>query len=442
MKGYPKYKPSLVEWIGQVPNEWKEIRTKFVAKLNPTKGLSGFDKSSSEEVVFLPMEKVKESGEFETDTRKPVSELWNGFTYFAENDIIVAKITPCFENGKGALLENLGSPIGFGSTEFHVLRSYANMSDRKFLYNITRSHPFKAIGEAFMTGAAGQKRVPQSFIEDYLIPLPPLPEQKAIASFLNEKTKQIDMLIEKKQRMIELLKEERQAVINEAVTKGVNPKAKMKDSGIEWLGEIPEQWKVKKLKYVIASVIGGSTPSTDNGKYWDGDIPWVSAKDMKQDRIIESTDYITPLALDSNSLQMIAVGSVIAVFRSGILKHTFPVSITDIPITINQDLKAFRFYRDYQNYYVFHLFKGLNEKIISFCTKQGATVDSIDIEAFFNFKIPIPPLAEQQGITAFIDEKTKHFNTTIEKAEEAIELLQEYRTALITEVVTGKVCVI
>ncbi|KPQ42100.1 MAG: type I restriction-modification system specificity subunit [Candidatus Methanoperedens nitroreducens] len=267
-KPYPAYKDSGVEWLGKVPEHWEVKRLKWISYINPVKSNSKFDKNSEDLVTFLPMEKVSEDGKIDIEIKKPIKDLWNGFTYFEENDIIVAKITPCFENGKGALIKNLGSKVGFGSTEFHVLRPKENII-KELLYYLTKSDIFMKLGEASMTGAAGQKRVTNSFLEDFFICYPKdIGKQKSISLFLDDRTRKIDSLIEKKQKMIELLKEERAAVINQAVTKGLNPDAPMKDSGIEWLGEVPEHWKVKKLKYVAEVVLGKMLTSDDKGGYF------------------------------------------------------------------------------------------------------------------------------------------------------------------------------
>ena len=256
MRSYPEYVYSGISWLGQIPKHWKQIRLKHCCHINPSKSNSEFDRESDQQVAFLPMEKVSEAGEIDTSFRKPISELWNGFTYFEVGDTIFAKITPCFENGKGAYLQHLGSQIGFGSTEFHVLRPLEYLSTGNFLYYLTFSHVFRKTGEAFMTGAAGQKRVPTQFVEEFQVALPPLNEQKSLTEFLNRKTTQIDDLIARKLRLIELLQEQRTALINRAVTKGLNPDAPMKDSGIEWLGEVPAHWKVIKFKH-CASIANG-----------------------------------------------------------------------------------------------------------------------------------------------------------------------------------------
>lgn len=213
-----KMKDSGIEWLGEIPVHWEVKRLKFVSQINPTKNTSLISKDSDELVTFLPMERVFEDGTFDILEKKPVKELWNGFTYFEDEDVIVAKITPCFENGKGAYLKNLGSRIGFGSTEFHVLRAIQGITTPKFLYYIIHSPMFMTIGEAFMFGAAGQKRVPKDFIEDFNIGLPSIEEQLIIIDFIDEQTNEMDILIKQHGKSIELLQEYRTTLISNAVT--------------------------------------------------------------------------------------------------------------------------------------------------------------------------------------------------------------------------------
>lgn len=224
-----KLKDSGIEWLGEIPEHWDVKKLKYFAMINPTKDNSLLSKDSGTLVTFLPMEMVNEDGTFITDMKKPIKELWNGFTYFEENDTIVAKITPCFENGKGAFLENLDSMIGFGSTEFYVLREIPDVSTSKYLYYITRTNLFRKMGEAFMTGAAGQKRVPTNFIADFIIGLPSVDEQREITDYLDEQTTRMDKSIEKQERQIDHLKEYRTALISEVVTGKID----VRDSGMQ-----------------------------------------------------------------------------------------------------------------------------------------------------------------------------------------------------------------
>ena len=208
-------KDSGIQWIGEIPGAWKVKKLKYAALVNPLK--DDLHKISDEPVVFLPMDKVSESGKIDCSIRKPVSSLWSSFTFFRKNDVIVAKITPCFENGKTALLNELATSVGFGSTEFHVLRPREQI-DSKFLYYVIKSEIFRKIGTAFMSGAAGQKRVPTDFISDFPLVLPSKEEQTHIAQYLDKEISRIDSLIEKETKRIALLKEYRQSLISNVVT--------------------------------------------------------------------------------------------------------------------------------------------------------------------------------------------------------------------------------
>jgi len=211
-------KDSGIEWLGEVPEKWEVKRLKWISYINPVKSNSQFDKNSEDLATFLPMEKVSEDGKIDTEIKKQIKDLWNGFTYFEENDIIVAKITPCFENGKGALIKNLGSKVGFGSTEFHVLRSKENII-KELLYYLTKSDIFMKLGEASMTGAAGQKRVTNSFLEDfYFCYSKDIGEQNEIVRFIESETTRIDSAVSRIEKELVLLQEYHTALISEVVT--------------------------------------------------------------------------------------------------------------------------------------------------------------------------------------------------------------------------------
>ncbi len=211
-------KPSGVEWIGQIPAHWKVLRTKHVGSSNPSKNNTKTACLKDELVVFLPMERVHTDGTIDQELRRPYSQLKNGYTYFEEGDILIAKVTPCFENGKIIHIKNLATSIGFGSTEFIVIRPDLQKVFPPFLHYIFYNAPLRSIGKHFMTSAIGLKRVPTEFVESFRIPIPTYQEQTQIADFLNHKTEQIDELITAAQRKIELLKEYRQSLISEAVT--------------------------------------------------------------------------------------------------------------------------------------------------------------------------------------------------------------------------------
>ncbi|MEA3508470.1 MAG: hypothetical protein U9R40_06105 [Synergistota bacterium] len=170
LKPYPRMKDSGVPWLGDVPEHWEVRGLKWVAQLNPSKTEASTFLSSDSPVTFLPMERVGTNGKIDFGEPMEADKVWQGFTYFRKGDVIVAKITPCFENGKGACLDSMPTNVGFGSTEFHVLRAKGSISPQ-YLYRFTTLEKFRRLGADAMTGAAGQQRVPQSFIVNYKIGL-------------------------------------------------------------------------------------------------------------------------------------------------------------------------------------------------------------------------------------------------------------------------------
>ena len=214
---YPAYKDSGVDWLGEVPAHWEVRRLRHAVQLNPSKSevrhLPG-----KTEVSFLPMEAIGDDGSLDRERSRPISEVESGYTYFRDGDVTIAKITPCFENGKGAVMRDLLGGIGFGTTELIVARPDDAVVSSEYLDRIFNSHPFRRLGEAAMYGAGGQKRVPDDFVRDFAIALPPREEQADIETFLDRETAKIDALVAEQERLIALLKERRSALISAAVT--------------------------------------------------------------------------------------------------------------------------------------------------------------------------------------------------------------------------------
>ena len=212
-----KMKPSGVEWLGDIPENWKIFQLKRIAKFNPSKSELFSSIVVSDIAVFLPMEAVSVDGKINCKEKRKVSEIWNGFSYFKKGDVVVAKITPCFENGKGAHLDFLATNFGFGTTEFVVIRPSKKICGG-FLYFITMTSRFRKNGEEAMTGAAGQKRVPTDFMKNYIVALPNIEEQLEILNFIKQKNNEIDRTIKKTKTEIELIQEYRTRLISDVVT--------------------------------------------------------------------------------------------------------------------------------------------------------------------------------------------------------------------------------
>lgn len=207
--------------LGQISAPMKRLR--FLLRRQPTEAQRQRLMEATQ-VSFLPMEAIGESGELKLSEIREKEDVSSGYTLFFDGDVVVAKITPCFENGKGALMQGLLNGVGFGTTELHVLSPGPEV-DGRFLYYVSVSEPFRKQGEAGMTGAAGQKRVPEDFVKDFRFNPFPLGEQRAIAAYLDRETARLDGLVAAKERVLGLLAEKRRALITRAVTRGVDDAA-------------------------------------------------------------------------------------------------------------------------------------------------------------------------------------------------------------------------
>lgn len=209
-----------------------------------------------------------------------------------------------------------------------------------------------------------------------------------------------------------------------------------KDSGVEWLGEVPGHWMLPKLKS-IASFSGGGTPSRENLAYWNGDIPWVSPKDMKAERILGAEESITEEGLRSSTSNLLPPGRVLMVVRSGILKHTIPVAINETAVALNQDMKALDFdAKKCEGRFFLRWVQGFNDQLLLAWAKQGATVESIEHNYLADTVIPLPDVAEQMCIAAFLDRETAKIDELVAEQRRLMELLKEKRQAVISHTVT------
>lgn len=384
------------------------------------------------------MDAVGEFGGLRLEDTKPIADVYTGYTYFRDGDICIAKITPCFENGKGALAQCLTNGVAFGTTELHVLRPHPTL-DTKFLFYITITHDFRNIGEAEMLGAGGQKRVPERFIKDWRSPLPPLDTQKRIAAFLDEKTAQIDALIAKKQALLERLAEKRQAIITQAVTKGLNPAVAMKPSGIDWLGDIPAHWEAGNIRR-FATMKTGHTPSRTVAEYWaDCTIPWFTLSDVWQLRdgtrlyIEETAEKISELGLANSAAELLPAGTVIfsrtaSIGFSGIMPY---------PMATTQDFWNWICGRKLLPEFLLFMFRAMHQKFAEIT--NGSTHKTIYQPIAAGLQICVPPVETQISICEHIKSDLAKIDKVFRKIGDAVDKLVEYRSALITAAVTGQI---
>lgn len=417
-----------------IPEGWKRHRLRFDVKVNPMK--SKLDLPPDTEVSFVPMDAVGERGGIRQSESRPLDEVYDGYTYFADDDVCVAKITPCFENGKGALARDLTNGIAFGTTELHVLRSLDDL-DARFLFYLTQSHDFRSYGEAEMLGAGGQKRVPEDFLKDWRPPLPPLAVQQRIARFLDAETARIDALVAKKQALLDRLAEKRQALITRAVTRGLDPDAPRTPSGIEWLGEIPAHWEVWKLAHAYPQIGSGTTPASGDETYYDSDkgTPWITTSELRENRIEETSAFVTTKALgDYSALRVYDPGSIfIAMYGATIGR----LGISTVEATCNQACCVFEASERFDNTFLFYWLWHRRADLISMAVGGGQP--NLSQEVLREERALRPPLEEQQAIAQHLDRIINETREIADRVKQSIARLQEYRAALVTAAVTGQI---
>jgi type I restriction enzyme S subunit len=218
-------------------------------------------------------------------------------------------------------------------------------------------------------------------------------------------------------------------------TRRFRPYPDYQNSDAEWIGEIPSHWSTKRLKNLV-HFQGGGTPSKENIQYWSGNIPWVSPKDMKTRLILDTADKITVEAVEESATNLVDPGAVLLVVRSGILNHSIPVAIAGITVALNQDLKALIPGADVLPKYLSYVIDGKQLPLLVEWRKEGATVESLELDLIENSRFPLPPKSEQHVIAEFLDRETGKIDALVAKKERLIDLLQEKRTALIAHAVT------
>lgn len=432
LKPYAEVRNPQVGWLGRIPSHWEVKRLKrlfFV--ISGSTPLSGISEYWDGDIPWVTPEDLGalDSNEIVATRRLITAEGYEscGTSLVADGSLVLSTRAPIGH------LAIAGVPLctnqGCRSLVFR------SPSDRKFFFYQLQALQSElgslGQGSTFMELGKGK-------LESVFLVAPPLAEQTIIADFLDRKTTHIDNLIARKMRLIGLLQEKRTALIKRAVLRGLDPTAPTKPSGVDWLGNIPSHWNHKQLKRV-SRVFGGGTPAKEIRSFWQGDIPWASPKDMKVSVITETEDKITAQAVESSATKIVPEGSVLIVVRSGILRHTIPVAITGRPMALNQDIKAFVPTSELNPQYLRYMIAGLQKELLFAWKKEGATVESLEMELVSNSPTLLPPISEQLEIVNFLDHEVLELERLMSKVSEAIERLQELREALISAAVTGQI---
>lgn len=424
MKKYQSYRDSGVEWIGEIPSNWILTKFKYVSKLYTGNSLNDNQKElyESENLDDLPYVSSKD-----IDVNYRCVNYENGIRIPKEdNPLKIGKsggFLLCVEGGSsGRKMVFLEQDVCF----VNKLCYFESEQVSKFQYYYIQSSNFQFKFKLSLTGLIGGVSI--STLRDFELPLPPLPEQQQIVSFLDRKTQQIDDLIQHKEKKIELLKEKRTSLINHVVTKGLNPNLEMKDSGVEWIGEIPSHWETSKLKYSCEIIYGISPPDTtynDEGvgiELINGPVEY-SKSDFGYTR---SSKWTTDPKKYSkkNSLLFCLRGST-----------TGRMNITHKDVSIGRGVCSINLKEGEQWFMIYSMFilRIYIQKLISGSTFPSVTKDDVD-----NYVICNPSSQEQKQIVDYLNKHINEIDELIELEQNKIQLLKEYRQSLISEVVTGK----
>lgn len=423
LERYAAYKDSGVKWLGEIPEHWELLRlgTRFKDRRTKVSDKDYPALSVTKNGIVPQLSSAAKTND--GDNRKLVKK--GDFVINSRSDR-KGSSGIAFQDGSVSLINIIMEPQGIDPIYCNYLLKSFNFIEE-----------FYRMGHGIVADLWTTRYDEMKAIK---VGIPPLEEQSKIANFLEDKCPKIDQAIQQKERLIELLKERKQIIIQNAVTRGLNPEVQMKDSGVDWIGEIPVHWEVKRLKHVYTNTFSGGTPSTEVEKFWNGSVSWISSADVKVSFLEKTLRNITSLGLSQSSSNLATKGSVIIVTRSGILQHTLPIAILMKDMAINQDIKCFVLnQRLLTPNYLLCFVKGKNNEILVETRKQGATVESIDMAKFANLTIPVPPLVEQHKIIEFSNDFSKKIDNSISMQTQQIEKLKEYKQVLINEVVTGKV---
>lgn len=437
MKQYDSYKDSGVEWIGKIPSHWSVFRIRYNYYL---KGRIGWQGLKADEFIdegpYLITGTDFINGKVNWDTCYHISqERYDEAPeiHVKEGDLLITKDGTV---GKTAYINNVPGPSSLNS-HLLIIRPFNEKCNNLFLQYVINSQIFDSFMRIFQTGSI-MASISQEKFCDFRLPLPSKKEQRSILLYLDKKCEEIDKAIATQEKRVELLKELRQNIITQAVTRGINPNAPLKDSGVEWIGEVPEHWKVMKMNHALRSIadVNHYMPDSVSEGYpyiMTGDLKeYLSEIDLDSCKQISVDDYkeLTVKSKAQKGDVIFARYATIGTVCYVDVDKDFVVSYSCVTIKPNSSILDGLFLFYYLQTHTF--FEDVSQSINS--NTQG----NVGIESLSASRLIVPPLSEQEEIVSYIESQTARLDKSIEKAEHQIELLQELKQSIITEVVTGK----
>lgn len=428
-KPYPVYKESGVEWLGRVPEHWDIRAVKTLVRLDGGSGFPEDEQGQSEHSI--PFFKVAELVSNLQTTDNTVSEATAkrlGAKVFQPNTLVFAKVGAALLLNRRCLLEMAAC------LDNNMMALSPISCSPRWLFWV-----FSIIDMGVIANPGAVPSINQEQVGNIRLCVPSLEEQLHMVALLDREAARLDALVERRSRFIKLLREKRQALITHAVTKGLTPNVKMKDSGVEWLGEVPEHWDVVQLRHK-AKLASGHTPSRSHPEYWvDCDTPWFTLADVWQVRsgeskfVYDTSEKVSQLGLEKSSARLLPAGSV---FLSRTASVGFS-GIMGVDMATSQDFAVWTCDNSLNNEFLYYILRGMKGEFDRLM--MGSTHKTIympDIEAL---RVACPPLEEQKLIVEFLCVQFQALSKIIDKSELSLSLLKERRSALITAAVTGQI---
>lgn len=422
---YQSYRTSKMQWLSPVPEHWDEQRAKVFFRDVDERSRTG-----EEELLSVShLTGVTPRSQKNVTMFKAASYV--GSKLCRPGDIVI--------NTLWAWMAALGASrhVGIVSPAYGVYRPHrANSFNPAYLDYLLRTRAYVAeyIGRSTGIRSSRLRLYPNQFLDIALIQ-PPRTEQDQIVAYLRVQDAHIARLIKAKRDLIALLNEQKLRIIDHSATRGLDASVALKPSGVDWLGDIPDHWDAQKLKFVTRRIVGGSTPKSDEQRYWGGDVVWVTPKDVsKTDLLAGSLRTITREGLRSCSTTLVPAGSIVITSRAPVGN----VAIAGVELCTNQGCKAIVPAAETMiSAYLFLLLLRMKERLQVLA--NGTTFAEIGASVLANEFVPLPPVSEQGTICRWIEDECRPVNEAIARAEEEIKLIREYRDSQIADVVTGQV---
>lgn len=428
-----RMKESGIDWIGQIPQEWGISKIKFTTQLNGRIGWQGLTSAEyKEEGPYLITGTDFHNGTINFETAVHIDEKrWSEASQIqVENgDLLITKDGTV---GKVAIISGLDDKASLNSGVLRI--QTIDEIDRRFLYYVLLSDEFWMWFNYTNSGASTILHLYQNVFDEFTFTFPQKNEQQKIADFLDKKTAQLDKTKSLLEEQIQKLKDYRASLIYETVTKGLDKNLPMKDSGIDWIGQVPQGWGVGKVKY-FSQISAGATPDRNNSLFWNGNINWMSSGEVNQGIVKHTSETITDLALKRTSTKLLPNGTVmLALNGQGKTKGT--AAVLAIESASNQSLASFIVDNQIlNNMYLYYFFVANYYNIRGL---KGEDRDGLNLQLVSNIVIPLFEIEEQQKIVDFLDKKTVQIDQLIQIKNQQIENINKQRQTLIYDYVTGK----